>query len=597
MNIPRGKMKEKIMRHGQGIRIVTAAGILFCLFFLESGCQAPKYSIPFITVREADLRYGPIDLPLDKKNREKILSFLQRGGNWGNQDLVDYEAPTHYSGLLDLLSNPDFLYSHNFRNRTQIDEISPTLQPWFHNPIIYQIIDASQDRPPVHNPISISDGKYWWVFYTHKDTPESDDSKVVRLTITASLSKSMKHFEDIQENAAESPSRNLEKSVPTAIYAEQIETPVEHSDIHTAFLEHLLQIAHVQLVSRLKDERLDFSFTHDVRIFIPDIHLLSQYRRKTFKYGTNYSPLLGPLAEELIQFKKSVSEKGAQVTVYQLGDFFDVWRETPIYLSKDKFAEGTATAVQKIAEDHQVLYERLFGPELNVHFVLGNHDFDVHYLEDFISAELRYYFPFSAQINPMAIALHGGIFDKRERSLSEAVKHAAVYYLGPSVKDRILDLTEIRDYIATDHGDKDYTDHIRHATPPDLGESLRLKDESLLVHEHLGNNNYNVFTPDQPDLPEKDLVFFPQAKEFAAAINAETGWDIHLVVCGHTHHARIVIDDRSPSQGGFKSGFFALVDCGAWIEEGRLDGEVVPNAQIAILYNNEVRIYQLTPRQ
>jgi len=168
--------------------------ILVSFFLLKAGCQTPKYSIPFITVREADFRIGPLDLPLDEKSKEMILTFLQRGGNWGNQDLVDFEAPAHYSGLLELLSDPKFLYSRNFRNKAQIDEISPTMQPWLHSPIIYQIIDASQDRPPVHNPMSISDGKYWWIFFTQKESPESEDSKIVRLTITASPSQSMKHF-------------------------------------------------------------------------------------------------------------------------------------------------------------------------------------------------------------------------------------------------------------------------------------------------------------------------------------------------------------------------------------------------------------------
>ena len=39
-----------------------------------------------------------------------------------------------------------------------------------------------------------------------------------------------------------------------------------------------------------------------------------------------------------------------------------------------------------------------------------------------------------------------------------------------------------------------------------------------------------------------------------------------------------------------------LVDCGAWIEEGKLDGEIVRNAQVGILYDNDIRIYQLFPR-
>lgn len=583
------------MRHRKSSQYLFSAVILLGLLLISCGCQTPKRSIPFIAMREANFRLGPIDLPLDKQERDNVLLFLQRGGNWENQDLTDLEAPAHYSGLLDRLSDPDFLYSHNFRDNTQIDRVAPAMRKWFHDPIIYQIVDASLDRPPVHNPMSISDGKYWWVFYTQRESLDSRDSKLVQLTITASLSKSMRHYEHIQEQSIQSPSRNLDKSTPPEIYAADVETPSQYHDMHSAFLKQLLQIAHVQLVSRLKDDRLGFAFSHDVRIFIPDIHLLSLDRKNAFKYGTNHISLLAPLALKLHEFKKSAVEKNVRVTVYQLGDFFDLWREIPIYLSKDKFAEGTAAMVQKIAEDHQILYETLFGPDLDIHFVLGNHDFDVHFLEDFISAELRYYFPFSPETNPIAVALHGAVFDKRERVLSDAVKHAAVYYLGPSVKERTLDLTPVREFIVQDHGDDQYWDYIQHPIPPKLGQSLLLRDENLLGQQ-LGDSNFNVLSPEHPDLPKQDLVFFPQARDFVDAINTETGWKVRIVVCGHTHHARIVIDDRKPEQGGAQAGFFVLVDCGAWIEAGNLNGEIVPNAQIAIMYNNDIRVYQLSPR-
>jgi len=571
--------------------------ILFGVLFLVPGCETPSHSIPFITVREADLRYGPVDLPLSEADRKMILSFLQRGGNWGTQDVVDSHAPSHYSGLLDLLSKPEFLSTHNFRNESKIDEISPAMDKWFFNPIIYQIIDATKKRPPTHNPMGMSDGRYWWIFQTKKSTTDPIESKITSLVISASLSKAMVHYENIQENALRSPSRKRERGVSPEIHAEGMDQYVEPADFHLHFLQHLLRVAHVQLVSRLKDDRLGFPHGHDIRIFIPDVHLLSEEKALSYKYGTNHLALFSSLAEELIEFKKSATDKGARVTVYQLGDFFDLWRETPVYLSRDRLAEGTATAVQRMAEDHQVLYERLFGPELNIQFVLGNHDFDLHYLEDFIGAELRYYFPFHAEGNPVAVALHGATFDQRERRLGDAVKHMAVHYLGPYVHDRVLDLTPIRELIIEDHGENEYTDHIQRPQPSGLGRSHPLEGEDLLQKNALGDENHNVLRPGDPNLPEQDLVFFPQAKEFASLINDETGWNIRIVVCGHTHFSRIVIDDRSQSQGGAEGGFFALVDCGAWIEECSLDGEIVPNAQIGIMYNNDIRIYQLSPKK
>ena len=570
---------------------------LLGLLFLETGCETLSHSIPFITVREADLRHGPVDLPLSDAERQMILSFLQRGGNWGTQDVVDSNAPTHYSELLDLLCDPAFLSSHNFRNETKIDEISPTMKKWFFNPIIYQIIDATKKRPPTHNPMGMSDGKYWWIFYTEKSTTDPYESRITRMVITASLTKSMVHYKNIQEDAMRSPLRNRERGVLPEMHAERISQQIEHADFHTLFVQHLLRVSHVKLVSRLKDSRLGFPEPHDIRVFIPDVHLISREKEKTYKYGTNYVPLLSSLAEELIEFKKSGSEKGALVTVYQLGDFFDLWRETPVYLSRNRLAEGTATRVQKIAEDHQILYERLFGPELNTQHVLGNHDFDLHYLEDFIGSELRYYFPFHAESNPVALAVHGDIFDQKEGRLSAVLKHMAVYYLGPSVHSRVLNLTPIKELIVKNHGENEYTDYIHLPKPSSIGRSHPFEGAALLQKNALGDENHNVLRLGDPNLPEKDLKLFPQARDFAAQINDETGWNIRVVVCGHTHFARIVVDDRSQTLERPKGGFFALVDCGAWIEECSLDGEIVPNAQIGIMYNNDIRIYQLYPKK
>lgn len=70
---------------------------------LNTGCGSSKYavafseySLPFVTVREADFRCGPLDLPLTDESRRMISTFLQRGGNWGNDEMLDSTAPTYY---------------------------------------------------------------------------------------------------------------------------------------------------------------------------------------------------------------------------------------------------------------------------------------------------------------------------------------------------------------------------------------------------------------------------------------------------------------------------------------------------------------------
>jgi UDP-2,3-diacylglucosamine pyrophosphatase LpxH len=59
------------------------------------------------------------------------------------------------------------------------------------------------------------------------------------------------------------------------------------------------------------------------------------------------------------------------------------------------------------------------------------------------------------------------------------------------------------------------------------------------------------------------------------------------MVIGHTHHARIVTREENGD-------FFALIDCGAWIEHYKGDdGQPHENAQIGVICGNNARIYQL----
>jgi hypothetical protein len=105
-------------------RFIPWALLLMLLpVLLNTGCGGSSkytvafsdYTLPFVTVREADYRCGPVDLPLTDESRGKISTFFQRGGNWGNDEFLDSNTPTYYDELLDLLSDPKFLHSSNFR--------------------------------------------------------------------------------------------------------------------------------------------------------------------------------------------------------------------------------------------------------------------------------------------------------------------------------------------------------------------------------------------------------------------------------------------------------------------------------------------------
>jgi UDP-2,3-diacylglucosamine pyrophosphatase LpxH len=571
---------------------------------LNTGCGSSKYTVgfskytlPFVTVREADFRCGPVDLPLTEESRGKIATFLQRGGNWGNDEFLDSNSPAYYDKLLDLLSDPKFLHSSNFRQETAIDQVSAQMKPWFHSPIIYQIVDGTKKHPLVPNPICVSDGKYWWIFYTGDSLAESGDLQITKVLINAPLSRTIKHYKKIKEAAAVSPTKDYDGKGPLQVYADVKQEPKKPQDMHSALLKQLLQVSHVQLVSRLKDARLGHPAVHGVRVFIPDVHLLSKDRVNDFKYATNHVEVLTDVAGELITFKQSASGVGVPVTVYQLGDFVDLWREDPMSFKIKKKEEKTELNVQKVLESHLVLSRRLFGPELGTRRVLGNHDFDTHELETGIGSELRYYFPYDPESYPVAVALHGDIFDTRERRMSEWLEHWGVYHFGPKVEQKVYDLEDLSAKIVKDHQGKDYKDHIQLPEPAALGKSAHVKDERALLKEELAQSRFNVKEAGDPGVPEGLFKFLPETEYVTAIINDETGWDVRLVVIGHTHHARIAVDERSEKDGGSKRGFFALVDCGAWLEEGNLGGKVVRNAQIGVLYDNDVRIYQLSPKK
>jgi hypothetical protein len=569
--------------------------------FLNMGCGPSgaskyqvftEYTLPCAVVREADFRCGPVDLPVTAESRKKISAFLQRGGDWNNQDLVDRRATQSYDGLLELLSDAKFLRSGHFRNETTIDQVSAQLKPWFHDPIIYQLVDATQQRFLVPAPICENDGKYWWIFYPGRRLTDTGDLEITKLLISAPLARTIEHYPELKKAAADAPGTDSAGKGPAQILADAKQGPENPQDMHAAFLRQLVKVSHVQLVARLKDERLGHPAVHGVRVFIPDVHLLSKERAKRFRYTTNHVDLLIDVAGELVTFKKSATGTGVPVTVYQLGDFVDLWRQFPKYMSIEKAAEQGEMNYQEVLEDHLVLSQRLFGPELGTRRVLGNHDFNTHYVASGIAANLVYFFPYDPANHPMGAALHGDYFDSFQRKMSERLQHRASYRFGPRLKQLVYDLGGLRPGGIGAYGKKD----VPLAQPAPLGKSGHLEDEMTLAKEDLAQNRFNVQAAGDPSAPERLFELFAKAEDCAAIVNDQTGWDLRFAVIGHTHMARIVLDERSEKDGGTKGGFFALVDCGAWVEQGYLDGKVVPNAQIGVLYDNDVRIYQLSPK-
>jgi hypothetical protein len=86
------------------------------------------------------------------------------------------------------------------------------------------------------------------------------------------------------------------------------------------------------------------------------------------------------------------------------------------------------------------------------------------------------------------------------------------------------------------------------------------------------------------------LLYLDAARQKCGEANGQSDGALKMAVIGHTHQARIAVHDTGDE-------FFALMDCGAWIENCCTadDATPRPNAQIAALGANEARIYQLAP--
>ena len=63
--------------------------------------------------------------------------------------------------VLDRLSDGRFLALADITDRD-------TYGTWFCGPTIRQVVDAREKSPPTIDPVAVTDGRYWWIFYHQK---------------------------------------------------------------------------------------------------------------------------------------------------------------------------------------------------------------------------------------------------------------------------------------------------------------------------------------------------------------------------------------------------------------------------------------------
>jgi len=296
--------------------------------------------------------------------------------------------------------------------------------------------------------------------------------------------------------------------------------------LHDDLLAMLEGVADVSLVARLRDRRLGFPDETRLNVFIPDIHLVTP--RRQYRFGTNSPELLTAVVRGLRDFR-TVAAPG-QVTVYQLGDLLDLWRETP-------GLDPDADVASAIEDEHPDLMEALYHPALDAQFVLGNHDYDLYRWPNYDVWQRHF------RVAPTVLALHGDIFDCVEK-LPDPAQNVLVHLLAPAARPYSFELGES-------------------AAPSAAGDRFNVQDAQS---------------------PPEMLRFFDSARGFAGGLTT--------LVIGHTHHARLVVHEDGDD-------LFALVDCGAWIENCVTadDPAPRPSAQLGVLGDDEIRIYQLAPRR
>jgi UDP-2,3-diacylglucosamine pyrophosphatase LpxH len=335
--------------------------------------------------------------------------------------------------------------------------------------------------------------------------------------------------------------------------------------MHDRLLEALLKIADVRVVAALRDPGLAFPSTKDLRVFIPDMHLSSAATRARYHYGFNGEPLLIAVLGALERLKTG-REAGETVEVYHIGDYLDLWRES----LKPPVDESVAADIKA---DHADLAEAMESEALDVHFLLGNHDFDLWQWHDYSLWDRRYYLP--AGNDPGLLVMHGDYFDWVEL-VPEFAKEMAVHLFARGLKPTPIVLGKMLHQTQGLLKAKGaMSDHLQLASPAETGTMLDA--EGTIPARH------NV---------QESGVFLDAAAAECAKANRDFELNMKAVIIGHTHQARIAVTRAADG------GLFTLIDTGAWIEQccEVAGGPAEDNAQITAVSGNEVRIYQLAER-
>jgi UDP-2,3-diacylglucosamine pyrophosphatase LpxH len=370
---------------------------------------------------------------------------------------------------------------------------------------------------------------------------------------------------------------------------------LSHAEILDAlrgeFRENGTSKADVFLVARLREPGLG---TGDPTpyVFIPDAHITPRDDARRFPWVTareEQIDLLSRLAGVLGQLRTADPD----LRVWQLGDFFDLWRVNEL--------GGNALAdVKDTQRDRPALFQALYRTA-GLQVVAGNHDME---LLDFKlpggPQALKSVIADRGESTADAVFAHGHQFDPIEtlpRDVKEPFARGAKELVAPIPRSMLE--------AANPHWDPKVTVHAP-SRPSDANRFLRfglrrtdpapLSSDALNVVPHRPVHDPAKALVDsigggrKPTVDGPRETFFTDAAWWAQQLFKPGKRDVRLIVIGHTHRARIV---RGKREDGTP---FVLMDCGAFVGSGFLSDELddpMANAQIGVKVGNDIRIYQL----
>ena len=349
--------------------------------------------------------------------------------------------------------------------------------------------------------------------------------------------------------------------------------------------------AGVFLVARLREPTLRMSDPRPY-VFIPDTHLVPRTDADRFPWVTARETQVAALAQ-LAGLLAQLRGRDPTLRVWQLGDFFDLWRTGGIGGPAKEDADATLA-------DRQALVEALC-TQAGMDIIVGNHDEELlQYQWPSGRPALKTVILSKASGTGDTILAHGHHFDPVE-ALGRDVKEFFARGFTERVPPAALGMLEA----TNPHWKPQAVD-----TPPPKKPKARVRflhfNLSAADPVPMGADAVNAITHQVSRDPSRAFVdalgartkasvdgprqtFFSDAAWWAQQLSHD-GRDVRLVVIGHTHQARIVRGKRPDGTP------FVLMDCGAWVGTSFLSDELdapIANAQIGVKVGDDLRIYQL----